>query len=248
MTRGIDTVVHEFGHAYEAALQTRSHPLLRRSSRPDGVACTSMESVSRPSPPTYSATNPQEFFADAFALWFSPRQGDLLSHHGVGSRAPASCPPAGRARDRPSRWSPPGVTHRLSGTRRSHRTPVQGGNPMHTCTKRSRWWLLAAGLVAMAAARLLVAAPARAGVTFPRFDLEAHRGGRDLRHREHAGLVPPRPFHGLVTTLELDIQITRDGVPVIHHDQRLTGETGPQRPAPVDPQGAGGRHPQAHAG
>jgi glycerophosphoryl diester phosphodiesterase len=53
-----------------------------------------------------------------------------------------------------------------------------------------------------------------------RLDVQGHRGAR--------GLAPENTLHGFdvaraagVTTLELDIGITRDGVPVIAHDPRL---------------------------
>jgi glycerophosphoryl diester phosphodiesterase len=52
------------------------------------------------------------------------------------------------------------------------------------------------------------------------FDLQGHRGAR--------GLAPENTLAGFraalaigVTTLELDLGITRDGVLVIYHDQRL---------------------------
>jgi glycerophosphoryl diester phosphodiesterase len=52
------------------------------------------------------------------------------------------------------------------------------------------------------------------------FDLQGHRGAR--------GLVPENTLPGFeraveigVTTLELDVGVTRDGVVVIHHDRRL---------------------------
>ncbi len=72
------------------------------------------------------------------------------------------------------------------------------------------WWLLGLGLIGLA----LVMSPARA------FDLQAHRGGR--------GLLPENTLAAFenalklgVTTLELDIAITADGVAVISHDPAL---------------------------
>ena len=73
-----------------------------------------------------------------------------------------------------------------------------------------RWWVVGLGLVALAAAVV----PAHA------FDLQAHRGGR--------GLLPENTLAAFenalrlgVTTLELDIAITADGVAVISHDPAL---------------------------
>lgn len=58
------------------------------------------------------------------------------------------------------------------------------------------------------------------GCAGPAFDLQGHRGAR--------GLAPENTLPGFVraletgvTTLELDIGVTRDGVVVIHHDERL---------------------------
>ena len=73
-----------------------------------------------------------------------------------------------------------------------------------------RWWRLALGLIGLMA--VTVAAQA--------FDLQAHRGGR--------GLLPENTLAAFenalrlgVTTLELDIAITADGVAVISHDPAL---------------------------
>jgi len=64
------------------------------------------------------------------------------------------------------------------------------------------------------AVSLLIAAPAQA------FDLQTHRGGR--------GLMPENTLPAFanalslgVTTLELDIGLTKDGVPVVSHDPML---------------------------
>jgi glycerophosphoryl diester phosphodiesterase len=58
----------------------------------------------------------------------------------------------------------------------------------------------------------------------PRFDAQGHRGAR--------GLAPENTLAGFkraleagVTTLELDIGVTRDGVVVIHHDESLNPDT-----------------------
>ena len=71
-------------------------------------------------------------------------------------------------------------------------------------------------LLTWAAAILLCAAAMGAHA----FDLQGHRGAR--------GLLPENTLESFqraleigVTTLELDIAITADGVPVVHHDQAL---------------------------
>lgn len=52
------------------------------------------------------------------------------------------------------------------------------------------------------------------------FDLQGHRGARDLAPENSLPSFELAIRHG-VTTLELDIAITRDGVLVIHHDLEL---------------------------
>ena len=71
-----------------------------------------------------------------------------------------------------------------------------------------------AGLATLSAALLIT------GCASPTFDLQGHRGAR--------GLAPENTLAGFaraletgVTTLELDIGVTRDGVVVVHHDERL---------------------------
>jgi glycerophosphoryl diester phosphodiesterase len=73
-------------------------------------------------------------------------------------------------------------------------------------------------LRALAAAAVLCAAPAQA------FDLQGHRGAR--------GLAPENTLAGFakaleigVSTLELDLGLSADGVVVVHHDARLAPET-----------------------
>jgi glycerophosphoryl diester phosphodiesterase len=72
----------------------------------------------------------------------------------------------------------------------------------------------------LVAAWALAAAPALAPATVLALDLQGHRGAR--------GLLPENTLPSFqraldlgVTTLELDIAITRDGVLVIHHDPTL---------------------------
>lgn len=64
-------------------------------------------------------------------------------------------------------------------------------------------------------------APAVAKVEMPRFDLEAHRGGRDLRPENTLASFRHALEIG-VTTLEMDVQITRDGVPMLSHNAMLS--------------------------
>ena len=78
-----------------------------------------------------------------------------------------------------------------------------------------------ARLATLPASLLTIAALLLAGcASTPMFDLQGHRGAR--------GLAPENTLTGFVralelgvTTLELDIGVTRDGVVVIHHDERL---------------------------
>src|SRR6185369_5270671 len=70
--------------------------------------------------------------------------------------------------------------------------------------------------VARALATLVVALAANAAA----FDLQAHRGGRGLRPENTLAAFENAIAIG-VTTLELDIAITADGVPVISHDPFL---------------------------
>lgn len=91
-------------------------------------------------------------------------------------------------------------------------------------------WLRAAGVALLAGLAMTVQA----------LDLQGHRGAR--------GLAPENTLRGFevalqhgVTTLELDVAITRDGVLVIHHDLELNpavtrdeqGRWLDQRPAPI---------------
>jgi glycerophosphoryl diester phosphodiesterase len=75
---------------------------------------------------------------------------------------------------------------------------------------------------AVAAAALTAALPTAAALAAPRqtFDLQAHRGGLGLRSESTLASFGNAIRLG-VTTLELDIQITRDGVAVVSHDRRV---------------------------
>ena len=73
---------------------------------------------------------------------------------------------------------------------------------------------------ASAAVRTLALTSVLAAGTAAAFDLQGHRGAR--------GLAPENTLPGIeralevgVTTLELDVVMTRDGVPVVGHDRRL---------------------------
>ena len=70
------------------------------------------------------------------------------------------------------------------------------------------------------AAALALAATIVTGCAAPSFDLHGHRGARGLAP-ENTLAAFTRALDIGVTTLELDIGVTRDGVVVIHHDERL---------------------------
>ncbi|WP_232001846.1 MULTISPECIES: glycerophosphodiester phosphodiesterase [unclassified Mycobacterium] len=80
-----------------------------------------------------------------------------------------------------------------------------------------------------ALALLVVLAPA-AGAQTPEFDLQAHRGGRGETTEESLRAFTKSLELG-VSTLELDINITRDGQPLVWHDPTIDAEkcadTGP---------------------
>ena len=61
---------------------------------------------------------------------------------------------------------------------------------------------------------------ALAACTTPGFDLQGHRGARGLAP-ENTLTAFARALDIGVSTLELDIGVTRDGVVVVHHDERL---------------------------
>ena len=54
----------------------------------------------------------------------------------------------------------------------------------------------------------------------PSFDLQGHRGARG-RHPENSLPGFEAALELGVTTLEMDLAVTRDGVVVVHHDRRL---------------------------
>ncbi|WP_231987433.1 glycerophosphodiester phosphodiesterase [Mycobacterium sp. E2238] len=80
-----------------------------------------------------------------------------------------------------------------------------------------------------ALAILIVLAPAT-GAQAPEFDLQAHRGGRGETTEESLRAFAKSLELG-VSTLELDINITRDGQPLVWHDPTIDAEkcadTGP---------------------
>ena len=81
-----------------------------------------------------------------------------------------------------------------------------------------------------AALALLVALVPTAGAQAPEFDLQAHRGGRGETTEESLRAFAKSLELG-VSTLELDINITRDGQPLVWHDPTIDAEkcadTGP---------------------
>ena len=92
-----------------------------------------------------------------------------------------------------------------------------------TISRASRAWLVATGVFVGLAALSYVMLPegaARRHAMSSDFDLQGHRGAR--------GLFPENSLPGFegalalgVTTLEMDLGVTRDGVLVVHHDRRL---------------------------
>ncbi|MGD1280666.1 glycerophosphodiester phosphodiesterase [Mycobacterium seoulense] len=74
-----------------------------------------------------------------------------------------------------------------------------------------------------AALALLVALAPPAGARTPEFDLQAHRGGRGETTEESLRAFAKSIELG-VDTLELDINITRDGQPLVWHDPTIDAE------------------------
>ncbi len=87
----------------------------------------------------------------------------------------------------------------------------------------SKAWLAVSGLLAAAGLTTPIfpsEEAARIGTALPAFDLQGHRGARGL-HPENS-LPGFAAALGLgVTTLEMDLAMTRDGVLVVHHNRRL---------------------------
>lgn len=79
-----------------------------------------------------------------------------------------------------------------------------------------------ARLGAALAAVVLLASPAAAAQA-PEFDLQAHRGGRGETTEESLRAFAKSLELG-VSTLELDINITRDGQPLVWHDPTIDAE------------------------
>jgi glycerophosphoryl diester phosphodiesterase len=75
-------------------------------------------------------------------------------------------------------------------------------------------------LIAILALCIFFPSGAPAKVTFTGFDLEGHRGARDLYPEDTLPAFKYAMDLG-VTTLEMDCQITRDGIPVVSHNARL---------------------------
>ncbi|EHR63908.1 glycerophosphodiester phosphodiesterase [Saccharomonospora cyanea] len=104
--------------------------------------------------------------------------------------------------------------------------------------RRRRLVVFAAALVALLAGGLASPAAAHPHRGGPhRFDIQAHRGGLGLTV-EGTLAAFSRAMELGVTTLELDIQITRDGRDVVTHDRKISAvKCRDTRPAwPGDPQ------------
>ena len=93
---------------------------------------------------------------------------------------------------------------------------------MSRLSLRSRVWLgVVLVLVGLGVASLFQPfAPPGPGLGLPRFDLQAHRGGRGLWPENTLPAFLESLALG-VTTLELDVGMTADGHLVVHHDRRL---------------------------
>ncbi len=81
------------------------------------------------------------------------------------------------------------------------------------------WTRVHAAVAALAVAAAVLVAPAPATAARP-FDLQAHRGGLGLRPESTLAAFGNALRLG-VGTLELDVQITRDGHAVVTHDRRV---------------------------
>ena len=114
--------------------------------------------------------------------------------------------------------------------------PKDGRKRGGLSTRSIAWIVVTLLFAAMGGLSILSApdgeAPGQAG--FPAFDLQGHRGAR--------GLAPENSLPGVeaalavgVTTLELDVVLTRDGIPVVHHDRRLDPDRTRRGGAFLDP-------------
>ncbi|MBI2693144.1 glycerophosphodiester phosphodiesterase [Mycobacterium nebraskense] len=72
-------------------------------------------------------------------------------------------------------------------------------------------------------AAVIVSAPPLADAQAPEFDLQAHRGGRGETTEESLRAFAKSLELG-VSTLELDINITRDGQPLVWHDPAIDAD------------------------
>jgi len=92
-----------------------------------------------------------------------------------------------------------------------------------TLSRGSRFWLYAFLAAVLIGAAALFFQQERRVTSFarPAFDLQAHRGGRGLMPENTLPAFAQALSLG-VTTLELDLGVTRDGVVVVHHDRRLS--------------------------
>lgn len=86
----------------------------------------------------------------------------------------------------------------------------------------SRRIVFIAAALAVAAGSSSFAAPVQAAVSHP-FDLQAHRGGRG-EHTEESLYGFARAVELGVTTLELDIVLTKDNVPLVWHDPTVQAD------------------------
>jgi glycerophosphoryl diester phosphodiesterase len=103
-------------------------------------------------------------------------------------------------------------------------------DPDHLVSKGTLGWLITTGIFAGLGALTFVVppeAPSREAALPPAlppgFDLQGHRGARGLFPENSLAAVEGALALG-VTTLELDLVMTRDGALVVHHDRRLDPE------------------------
>ncbi|MGB3603616.1 MAG: glycerophosphodiester phosphodiesterase family protein [Gordonia sp. (in: high G+C Gram-positive bacteria)] len=103
---------------------------------------------------------------------------------------------------------------------------------MYLRSKVTRRLATVAATIAVVAASASVSVPVQAATTTP-FDLQSHRGGRG-EHTEESLYGFARSIELGVTTLELDIVLTKDNVPLIWHDPTVQDDkctdTAPAKP------------------